>query len=62
MQQIREGFVGEFLEVPHAVSREQIEGVPRLLIELNALAGHGGILPGDNPATPWQFQERQASR
>jgi hypothetical protein len=29
-------------EILHAVTGEQIEGVPGFLIELNALAGHGG--------------------
>jgi hypothetical protein len=38
--QIGEGFVGEILELPHAVLDEQVEGFPGLLIELNALAGH----------------------
>jgi hypothetical protein len=39
-QQIGEGLVCDLLEVPHAVPGEQIEGIPGLLIELNALAGH----------------------
>jgi hypothetical protein len=43
--------VGEILEVSHAVFGKQIEGVPCLLIELNALAGHRGILLRDNSAT-----------
>jgi hypothetical protein len=30
---------GEILEIPHALLGEQVEGVPGLLIELNALAG-----------------------
>jgi hypothetical protein len=48
-EEIREGLVGEFLEVPHAIPGEQVEGVPGLLIELNAGQGsasrslHGGI-------------------
>jgi hypothetical protein len=32
------------LEVLHPVLREQIEGVPSFVVELNALAGHRGIL------------------
>ena len=61
-QQIRERLVGEFLIVLQPILGEKIEGVPRLLGELDALAGHRGILLRDNSATPWQFQERQTSR
>jgi hypothetical protein len=43
-QKIADGFVGEFLEVSHAVSAEHVESVPGLLIELRALAGHRGYL------------------
>ncbi len=39
-EQIGERLIGELLEVPHAVLGEQVEGVPHLIIELNALAGH----------------------
>jgi hypothetical protein len=50
-QQIGEGLVGRLLEIPHAVPGEQIEGIPGPLIELNAFAGQGGILLGDDCAT-----------
>jgi hypothetical protein len=54
-EKISESLVGELLEVPHAVPGEQVEGVPCLLIELNPLAEHRGILLRDNSATLWQF-------
>jgi hypothetical protein len=41
-EQVGEGLVGEFLEILHAISPEQVESVPGLLIELNALAWHSG--------------------
>jgi len=50
-EEISECLVSELLKVPHAVPGEQVEGVPCLLIELNALAGHCGILLRDNSAT-----------
>jgi hypothetical protein len=40
LQQVAEGFVGQLLEVHHAVTRKQVEGVPRLVIELDSLASH----------------------
>jgi len=39
LQQIGEGFAARSWKIPHAVLGEQVEGVPGLLIELNALAG-----------------------
>jgi hypothetical protein len=61
-QQIRERLVGEFLIVLQPILGEKIEGVPRLLGELDALAGHRGILLRDNSATLWQFPGEVASR
>jgi hypothetical protein len=46
-EEIGEGFVSEFLEVPHAVFGKQVEGVPGFLVELDTLAGHRDILLGD---------------
>jgi len=40
LQQIGEGFIGQLLEVHHAITRKQIERVPRVVIELDSLAGH----------------------
>ena len=40
LQQVTEGFIGQLLEVHHAVSGKQVEHVPRLVIELDSLAGH----------------------
>jgi len=39
-EQVAEGLVGEILEVPRGVLGKQIENVPGLQTELNALAGH----------------------
>jgi hypothetical protein len=38
LQQISECLVGKLLEVLHAVARQQIERVPRLIVELDPLA------------------------
>jgi hypothetical protein len=40
LQQVAEGFIGELLEVHHSVTGKQVEGVPRLIIELDSLARH----------------------
>src|SRR5262249_4281466 len=40
-QEIAEGFVGEPLEVHPTVVRNQVERVPRRVVELHALARHG---------------------
>jgi hypothetical protein len=40
-EEIGEGLVGELLEILHAIFGKQVEGVPSLVVELNALAGHG---------------------
>jgi hypothetical protein len=50
-EEISECLVSELLKVPHAVPGEQVEGIPCLLIELNALAGHCGIVLRANSAT-----------
>jgi hypothetical protein len=57
LQEIGEGLVGEFLEIPHAVSGEQVEGVPGLLIELNALARQRGIIATSiwDSISPWNW-------
>jgi hypothetical protein len=39
-QKVRERLIGEFLELHHAVARQQIEGRPGLFVELYALARH----------------------
>jgi hypothetical protein len=39
-EEIGERFVGELLEVLHAVLGKLIERMPSLGVELNALAGH----------------------
>src|SRR5436309_1044266 len=41
-QQVPERLVGQLLKIHHPVAREEIERVPRLVVELDALAGHGG--------------------
>jgi hypothetical protein len=61
-EKIGERLVGKLLEVPHAVPGEQVEGIPSLLIELNAFSWHRGILLRDNSATLWQFPAGVASR
>jgi hypothetical protein len=43
-QQVSECFVGEFLEILHTITRQQIERVPSLIVELNTLDGHRGFL------------------
>jgi hypothetical protein len=49
VEEIGEGLVGRPAPGnPAAVPRQQVESVPCLLIELNALAGHRDILLGDN--------------
>jgi hypothetical protein len=60
LQKVREGLVSELLKVLHAVLGEKVESVPSLVIELNALARHSGILLRDNSATLWHFPGRQA--
>jgi hypothetical protein len=40
LQQVGEGFIGQLLKVHHPVTRRQIERVPRLIIELDSLAGY----------------------
>jgi hypothetical protein len=35
-------FVGEFLEILHAISRQKIERMPSFIIELHTLSGHRG--------------------
>jgi hypothetical protein len=61
-EKIGERFVGQLLEILHAVLGELVQGVPSLVIELDALAGHGGILLRDNSATLWQFPTSLRSR
>jgi hypothetical protein len=39
-QQVAEGFIGQLLEVHHTVAGKQVKPVPRLIIELDSLAGH----------------------
>jgi hypothetical protein len=39
-QQVRKGLIGKLLKVLHAISRQQIKGVPCLTLELDALARH----------------------
>jgi hypothetical protein len=56
-EEIGEGLVSEFLEVLHAVFGEQVEGVPSLVIKLNALPRHGAlsrrrVIKHPIPATP----------
>ena len=43
-EQVAERLVGKFLEVLHAISREKVERVSGVFIELDSLAGHRGIL------------------
>src|SRR5262245_30272935 len=40
LQQIGKGLVGQFLEVPHGVARQQIERVPGLIVDLHSFARH----------------------
>jgi hypothetical protein len=40
LPEISESFVRELLEVPHAVSAQQIHGCPGLVNELHPLAWH----------------------
>jgi hypothetical protein len=42
-EEIGAGLVSEFLEVLHTVFSEHVEGVPSLVIKLNALPGHGAV-------------------
>ena len=39
-QQIAEGFLGKLLKIFHLVAGEQVEGLPRFIVELDALAFH----------------------
>jgi hypothetical protein len=39
-QEIAKRLVGKLLKVLHLVVRQQVQCVPRLVIELNALAAH----------------------
>jgi hypothetical protein len=48
LEQVGESFVGQY---PACCLREQVESIPGFLIELNALAGHRGVLPGINSGT-----------
>jgi hypothetical protein len=43
MEDVGEDLVGQFLEVLYAVLGKLVESVPSLVIELNALAGHGHL-------------------
>jgi hypothetical protein len=43
-QQVRKRLIGEFLKILHAIPCQQIKGMPSLIIELYALAGHCGLL------------------
>jgi hypothetical protein len=38
LQQVGEGFVRQLLEIHHAVTRKQVERVPRLVVKLDPLA------------------------
>jgi len=40
-EKIRKRLVGQLLEGLHAVTRQQIERVPRLVVDLDAFTGHG---------------------
>src|SRR3978361_1996440 len=40
LEEIAERLVGQLLECFHLIPREQVHCLPRLLIELHALAGH----------------------
>jgi hypothetical protein len=40
LQQVAKSFIGELLEVHHAIPGKQVERVPRLVIELDSLASH----------------------
>ena len=43
LEKVREGLVGELLEVLHTVLGEPIESVPSFVVELNALTGHSHL-------------------
>jgi hypothetical protein len=40
LQQVAEGFVSQFLKVLHPVAGQEVEGLPRFIVELHSLAGH----------------------
>jgi hypothetical protein len=40
-KKVGKSFVGDLLEIHHAVARQQIDGRPSLVVELHALARHG---------------------
>jgi hypothetical protein len=55
VQQIAKGFLGQFLEVHHAVACQEIEGMPSLIVELDAFAWHRrhpDSIAGDSIAGP----------
>jgi hypothetical protein len=43
-QQVPGRLIGELLEILHAISRQQVESIPGLAVELDALAGHRSFL------------------
>jgi hypothetical protein len=43
-QQVPERLIGEFLKILHAISRQEIERVPSLVIEFDVFAGHRDFL------------------
>jgi hypothetical protein len=45
-QQVAIGFVGQFLERLHRVARQQVERLPRLLVEFHELAPDIGTTLG----------------
>src|SRR5215216_5531184 len=49
LQQVGEGFVRQILEILHAVARQEVDGGPGVVIELNALAGHRSFSSSGNP-------------
>jgi len=48
-QQVGEGLVGQLLQGFHAVSAQELEGVPSLRVELDQLAARDGTRRGINP-------------
>jgi hypothetical protein len=40
LQQVTERFIRQLLEIHHTVTRQQIDSVPSLIIELDSLTGH----------------------
>ena len=39
-QKVAEGFLGQLLEVYHAVTGKQIDGLPRFIVKLDPFSGH----------------------